>query len=155
MTWANVPLRCRRSICPDGRNRRTSDFTGFPSGCHSVPSPHCSYTMSHARRPLCCYLSCAATCHLFHSGRWFMGSSRGRGLDSFPPCGVKLAEQTDPQILHGRRKHRLDIWGQGRRQGLRGQIGVKKLRGPSVFTWGNRCYAPWWRRPARWIPCSL
>lgn len=26
-----------------------------------------SHTMSHAERPLCSYLSCAATCHLFHS----------------------------------------------------------------------------------------
>lgn len=113
-----------------------------------------SHTMSHAPRPLCCYLSCAATCHLFHSGPWVMGSPRGRGLGSSPPCGVKRAEQTDPQILHGRRKHRLDIWGQGRRQGLRSQIGVKKLHGPSVFTWGNRCYDAWWRSRACWIPCS-
>lgn len=87
-----------------------------------------SHTMSHARRPLCCYLSCAATCHLFHSGPWVMGSPRGRGLGSLPPCGVKRTEQTDPQILHGRRTHRLDIWGHSRRQGLSGQIGVKKLR---------------------------
>lgn len=106
-----------------------------------------SHTMSHAARPLCCYLSCAATCHLLHSGPWVMGWPRGRGLASLPLCGVKRAEQTDLQILHGRRTHRLDIWGQGRRQGLSGQTGVKKLRGPSVFTWGNHCFAP--RR--RWL----
>lgn len=39
---ADVPLCCHRSIWLDGRNRQTSDFTGFPAvvvRCHRLPPP--------------------------------------------------------------------------------------------------------------------